>query len=480
MHDQTADRADPFSLLRLLARFTAGLGQLATTGLTLLPLLLLVPLVGSVADWMVKQRAGTSQGVRPFLWVDADASAPSCVAAACAVATLPMRMNRQVGGAGSTMATARILWPAPLVIEASPGTYLDVVGAIDALHPVVQRQPGATPADAPGNDTRPLVLAHEMHRDGRSRPIMVDTEGFVSAWALEGDGAEQLTAWARPAVADRNGHSQAAAIERGRQWRAMKMRSIQFQPVPAAVEVDVMRAALPEPIPIGHVMAFDWQAGGVLEGRQSQAVPSRSMLGVVTQVQEMGQYLRLKVQIPRSSAYGSGHWLWLRLDGAPFGAPVLSKDVRAIFFKPDEILGATPDWWLLERLFFKLPEVEVMRAPAAAFDPGCAEPASALHSCVWIMRHGVAVPVQVSVQALPGADVALTERAVFAGKALRPADWAALPREFRRDYGAPSTPGGNLSRTLLDANARTLLVPQPWLKAGLPVSMAASTNGAAP
>jgi hypothetical protein len=96
------------------------------------------------------------------------------------------------------------------------------------------------------------------------------------------------------------------------------------------------------------------------------------------------------------------------------------------------------------------------------------------------MLQGVAVPVQVSVQPLPGGDLALTERAVFAGKALRPADWAALPRALRRTYGSPSVQGPRPSRPLLGASARTLLVPQPWLKAGLPVSLAARTGGGTP
>lgn len=453
---------------------------MASTGLVLFAMLMLIPLVGGIADWMVKHREGTTGGVRPFVWVDSDAAPPTCVATACGMATLPLQKGRQVGGADSALVTARILWPAPIVIEASPGTYLEASGAMDGLHPVVQRKPEAGQMENPENDARPLLLANEVQRDGRSRPIVVHSEGFVSAWALEGDDPGAMTPWARPTTLHYSWVSQAAAIERRRLWQAMKIRSIQFQPMPPVVEMDVLRAALLEPIAVGHAMALDWQAGGVLGGGQSQAVPSRSALGVVTQVQEMGQYLRIKVQIPRTSPYGSAHWLWHRLDGVAPGAATLPNDVRALFFKPGEMLGATPDWWLLERVFFKLPEVEVMRAPAAAFDPTCTEPAAPSHSCVWVMLQGVAVPVQVSVQPLPGGDLSLTERPVFAGKALRPADWAALPREFRSTYGSPSVQGPKPSRTLLDPGTRTLLAPQPWLKAGLPVSVAARAGGGAP
>jgi hypothetical protein len=483
MHDQPSDRAARFSPLRLIARATAGMSQLAMAGLALLAMLVFVPLVGTVADWMVKHREGTTGGVRPFQWVDSNKLPPTCVGPACGMASLPLDAGQQVGGAGSAMVTARIIWPAPVLIDASPGTYLDVVGAIDGLHPLVQRPYDAPPTDDSDNDThiRPLLLANEMHKDGRTRPIVVSTEGFVSGWVQDGDGAEQLTPWVRPALPEHNSHTQEAAIERGRQWRALHMRRVQFQPVPAVVEVDVLRAALLEPIPVGYVMAWDWQAGGVLDGGQSQLIPYRSAVGVVTHVQEMGQYLRMKVQIPRTSPYGSAHWLWHRLDGMPMGAPVLSNSVRAVFFKPGEMLGATPDWWQLERVFFKLPVVGVMRAPAAAFDPACAESADLSHACVWTMLHGVAVPVQVNVQALPGGDMAITERAVFAGKALRAADWAAMPREFRRDYGSPSAIGAKLSRTLLDpTTTRAVLAPQPWLKAGLPVSVAARAAGNTP
>lgn len=110
------------------------------------------------------------------------------------------------------MVTARMLWPAPVLIEASPGTYLEVVGASDALHPVVQRPNDATPTDEPASDAGPVLLANEVQQDGRSRPIVVASEGFVGAWAQEGDGAEQLTAWATLAELERNRVTQEASI----------------------------------------------------------------------------------------------------------------------------------------------------------------------------------------------------------------------------------------------------------------------------
>ena len=479
MRDPTSDHVATFSPLRLLVRVGAGMGRLAATVLVLVVLLFLVPLVGGLADWMVLQPGSASGGVRSFQWVDSGAPPPSCSGAACGMALLPLSIGRQVGGNGSAMVTARILWPAPQVIDSGPDAYLEVVGATDRLHPVVQRPDDESSEDAPANDLRPVQLANEIQKDGRSRPIMVPTEGFVSAWTQVGDQDEQLTPWTRPTELDRNGHSQDAAIERGRQWRALKMRRVQFQPVPPVVEVDVLRVALLEPIQTGYVMVFDWQAGGVLEVKHSQLVPSRSAVGVVTQVQEIGQYLRMKVQIPRTSPYGRGHWLWHRLDGVAQGVPTLPNDVRALFFKPSEMLGATPDWWLLESVFSKLPEVEVMRAPAAAFDASCAELAGPNQSCVWTVLQGVAVPVQVSLQPLAGGDFSLTERSVFAGKALRPADWAALPGQFRSVYGSPSVPGPKPSRLLLDATTRTLLTPQRWLKAGMPVSVDVRANGGA-
>ncbi len=480
MRSPTSGQVAGFSPLRVVARVGAGMGRLLTVALALVVMLFFVPLVGNLADWMVMHPAGTSDGVRSFHWVDSGAPPPTCSGPACGMATLPLTTSRQVGGPGTAMVTARILWPAPTVIDAGPDAYLEVVGATDGLHPVVQRPyKDASDEDTPANTTEPVQLANEVQKGGSRSPVMVPVEGFVSAWATVDDNSEQLTAWARPAEPDRNGHSQQAAIERGRQWRALKMRRVQFQPVPPVVEVDVLRAALLEPIQMGYVMVFDWQAGGVLENRRSQLVPSRSATGVVTQVQEIGQYLRMKVQIPRTSPYGSGHWLWHRLDGVAEGAPTLPHDVRAVFFKPGEMLGATPDWRLLESLFSKLPEAEVMRAPAAAFDARCAEPTAPTHSCVWALLRGVAVPVQVSVQPLAGGDLAFTERSTFAGKALRPADWAALPNPFRSAYGSPSVPGPQPSRLLLDPTTRTLLVPQPWLQAGLPVSVNTPAPGGA-
>jgi hypothetical protein len=479
MGNPTPQQFAMFLPLRLIARITAGMGRLAMLLLALIVIAFSVPMVGILADWMVVHRGSTADGVLSYQWVDSDITPLSCSGLACGMATLPLSSGRQVGGVGSAMVTARMVWPTPALIEASPNSYLEVVGAIDALHPVVQRPADEAQEDTSPNEIRPLLLANEVQKDGRNRPVMVPTEGFVSAWTLEGDPGEPLTAWARPTEPDRNGHSQAAAMERSRQWRALKVRRLQFQPVPPVVEVDVLRVALLAPIQVGYVMVFDWQTGGVLENKGSQLVPSRSAVGVVTQVQEMGQYLRMKLQIPRTSPYGSGHWLWHRLDGVPEGAPTLPSDVRALFFKPADLIGATPDWWLLESLVSKLPEVDVMRAPAAAFDPSCVEPVAPSHSCVWASLQGVAVPVQVTVQPLAGGDLSFNERSAFAGKALRPLDWAALPGLFRRVYGSPSVPGSKPSRLLLDATTRTLLAPQPFLKAGMPVSVDARANGGA-
>lgn len=89
-----SERAARFSLLRLLARFTAGMGKLAAISLALLVMVLSVPLAGSLADWMVRHRGGTSSGVRPFLWTDPDAPPPTCVATACGMATLPLQRGK--------------------------------------------------------------------------------------------------------------------------------------------------------------------------------------------------------------------------------------------------------------------------------------------------------------------------------------------------------------------------------------------------
>lgn len=476
MHDQASDRVMSRSPLMLLVRATASMSRVATTGLALLFVPLFVSLVGVLTDWKLQQSESTTDGVRSFQWVETDSVKPTCVGPACGMATLPMHTARQVGGAGSSKVTARILWPSPMVIDASPGTYLEAVGATDGLHPVVERPRNAQSEGDANNDTRPVLLANEVQRDGTSRPIMVPAEGFVSAWAVDGESAEQLTAWARPAEVDRRGYSRDASVERNRQWRSLKMRAVQFQPMPPVLEVDVLRAALLDPIQVGHVMVFDWQADGALQTIQSQLVPSRNVVGVVAQVQEMGQYLRVKVQVPRTSPYGTGHWLWHRLDGVASSAPALPNYVQAVYFAPGEMLGATPDWGLLERAFFSLPVGDVMRVLVSALDPTCAEPPALPHSCVWVMLHGVAVPVQVTAQPLAGGDVSLTEHAVFGGIALRAADWAMLPREVRSAYGRPSGLSSKPGRTLLDPKTNMLLAPQPWLKAGMPVSVAVSAN----
>ena len=126
-----SERATQSFLLRLVASFTAGMGHLVSLSLAVLVVVFSVPLVGSLADWMVMHRGSTSTGLRPFLETNPDAPPPSCVASACVMATLPLQRVRQVGGEGSVTVTARMLWPVPVVIQASPGTYLEVVGAVD-------------------------------------------------------------------------------------------------------------------------------------------------------------------------------------------------------------------------------------------------------------------------------------------------------------------------------------------------------------
>ncbi|MBK9216959.1 MAG: hypothetical protein IPL70_00010 [Uliginosibacterium sp.] len=333
--------------------------------------LAVLPLVGSVADWMVENRNNANDGMRQFQWTDSDEQEPGCVGAACGMATVPLRTSRQVGGAAGTLVTARIRWPAPVVIEARSGTYLEVVDAIDAQHPVVQHPFDAQTEDGTADDTRPVLLANEVQDNGTRRPVMVPDEGFVSAWAQHGDSAGQFTAWAKSAGPNRNGNNQEAEITQSSQWRALRMRSVQFQPMPPVIEVDILRAALLDPIRVGHAMVFDWRKDGALQTIQTQLVPSRSMVGVITQVQEAGKYLNIKVQIPRTSPYGAGHWLWHRLDGLASGEPLLPNHVQAMFFPPGDMLGTTSDWGLLEHAFRNLPVGEVMRAPVTALDPTC-------------------------------------------------------------------------------------------------------------
>lgn len=471
MSSPASKRSHWLAPVRLIARVTSGLSRIAVLGLAIIGIMLLGPSAVIVADWIALHQFGASSGLRPFLWEDFEAPAPPCVAAACGMATLPLQAKRQVGGAGGVIVSARILWPAPLVIDASPNTYLQAVGAEDMFYPLVQRADNDAPVDASSTAAEPLLLANEVDSDGNTRPIVVPSEGLVSAWALADDPPDQLTQWARPPSVSSNTFSVKEEQEHRQEWRALKMRTIRFQPVPSEIELDVLRSALPGPVEVGHEMVLDWQKDGVLSGDRDRPWPSHSMLGAVTQIRELGQYLRIKVQIPRKVSQGNQHWLRSRLEGAAVfqGSPVLPNEVRAMFFKPNELLGATPDWGQLEGALQQLPEAETLRAPMAALDPACAEPRHPSNSCVWLALDGVAVPVQVSVEPLPGNIIGLSERAIFAGKALRSTDWAAMPRMFRRNYGSPSRP-------LLNSSTQALLVPQPWLKAGLPVSVASQTE----
>jgi hypothetical protein len=479
MYRNAPDGSRDFSLLRLIARFTAGLSQLAVMGLTVLTLMLAVPLAGVTADWLVKQRETTKSGVRSFVSKESDSAASNCLGTACGMATLPMTTYRQVGGTNSTAVTARIRWPSPISVSASPGAYFEWAAGQDRISSVVERgrQPATQLSDSAAqgsaNDSYALLLANEVQKDGKRGPINVDAEGFVSSWTLDGEQAlGRSTAWAPADTGGVNDATQQAANDRRHQWQGMKVHSFQFQPVPTSVEVDILQVEGVNPITAGDVMAFDWQGTGVLDGQFQQVVPSRSMLGVVTTSQDMGQNLRLIVHIPRSSLYsGGGHWLWQRLRAVPVGAPALTPEVRAVFFKPPDKLGVAPAWERMERIFQKLPLVEILRAPLSATDPLCTEPVALSHSCVWVALHGIAVPVQVTVQILADGYVAVTERAVFAGKAIRSADWALMPREFRQSYGYPSGLGPELTRKVL-VGSQLLLSPQPWLKAGLPVSAA--------
>jgi hypothetical protein len=479
MNKGSFDESRVFSMLRLFARFTSGLSRLTVILLTLLGLILLVPITGATADWLVKQNEGNKKGVRPFLYAFSDTSPPICVGNACNLSTLPITSLIQPGGEASIAAAAHILWPAPVLIQASPDTYLEVVGATDRRSPSVERKGGKGSATTGSNfenlgiDSTPLLIAYEVHANGNRRPILVDTEGFLSAWGQDGlIPSGQLTPWAPAVALESKDQTQNAATEHIKQLRDMKMHTIQFQPVPNAIELDVFRSALIEQIQPGYVMVFDWQLSGVLNGQFHQVVPSRSMIGVVKHSQEIGQYLRLKVEIPRSSPYGgSNHWLGTRLRALQQGEQTLLSDVQAVFFRPNQMLGATPNWTLLERIFQELPMANVLRVAMGAIDPKCAEPAIPSNSCIWVRLHGVAVPVQVSTRAIGGNDLAISERAVFAGKALRAVDWAAMPTEFRREFGSPSELGDAVSRNLLGANTRLLIAPQPWLKAGLTVSI---------
>jgi hypothetical protein len=87
-----------FSVLRLLARFTAGLSRFTAIVLTVVALGLAVPVVGAMADWLAQHSVDAKKGIRPFLQAGADAPRATCVGVACGVETIPLVTARQVGG----------------------------------------------------------------------------------------------------------------------------------------------------------------------------------------------------------------------------------------------------------------------------------------------------------------------------------------------------------------------------------------------
>lgn len=475
MHTRASAESNTFSVLRFIARFPAGLSRLTTLLLISLSIGVLVPAVGALADWMVEKHDETNRGVRSFLWSDAETVQQVCKGQACRMSAVSMIVKRRPGGEKSTVSSARIHWPAPLIFEASAGAHLEVVGATDALHPVVAQNSSSGESDENESVPFPLsiLLANEVRSDGSRRPVTVQAEGFISASALDSDSSsdKHLTPWSPPAEPDRNSGSQEAAIARAKQYLALKFRSIQFQPIPEILEIEVLREAFNNVSPLGHVVMFDWRAEDLHEATHPQIIPSRSMLGNVIQAKEIGQHFRLQVRIPRTHPYGTGHWIWQRLNGMESGKQVLPSVVNSTIFPPRGTLGATPEWSLLEREFHALPIEEVRHAPRSALDSTCAQSDNPTTSCVWVVRYGVATPLQVRVQSLPSGEVSLSERAVFAGKSILAKDWRAMPREFRREFGAPSDVALVVRRPILGGNTDVLIEPKPWLKAGLAVSL---------
>ncbi len=398
---------------------------------------------------------------------------PPCAGALCGLAAVVPAVQSLPTGAGFVSARAQLVLPPPTLVQAPEGGYLQAVGVVDERKPVVQRPARLNTLDHDPESSGPIVMALA-HRGGEAKPVVVQDEGFVTAWSLIDADSQQADVMWTPPPKNANADSTDSAKARRVQWNQLKFRSLQFQPVPRLVGLRLASTEQTRAITVGSIAVLAWGDGRpALTPYTDQIVPSNGVAGVVRAVTSVDPAVELQVEVPRSSAYGEGHWLWLRMNGMPGHEAVLPTQIYADFFVPDipeaEKMTLGQDRYTASRIataYSKLPRESMRVVPSTAADTACAQPAAPHHACVWAEIAGVAVPVQVSVVDRGARRVGIRERGVFAGKSIAPDHWASLPVQVRRALSGGDTASAALARPALGAKTPIVLNPLPATAVG--------------
>lgn len=462
-----------------LARGFGGGAQTVLGGLALVAILVIASMVANWADTH-PQGPKLFGAPAPLLAyrVPQNLAAVPCSGVLCGVAAVVPAVQSLPSGAGFISARAQLVLPPPIVVQAPEGGYLQAVGVIDERKPIVQRPESSKDTLDNGSDFADPVVIALVHRAGEEKPIKVDSEGFITAWRLMDADSKQATVTWIPPPEDANADSTAAAKARRAQWNQLKFRSLQFQPVPRLFGLRLANTAQSRAIAAGSIAVLAWGDGRpALTPNSNQLVPRNGVVGVVRAVTSVEPAVELQVEVPRSTLYGRGHWLWLRMDGMPSHEAVLPAQINVDFFVPEipeaAQMPVDQDHYTAERLaiaYSKLPREGMRVLPSTALDAACAQPAAPSHACVWAEIAGVAVPVQVSVLNMGAQRVGIRERGVFAGKSIAPAHWAKLPVQVRLALSGGDTTGATLARPALSTQTPILLSPLPASAVGQGVS----------
>lgn len=444
-----------------------------------------------VANWADTRRNGPTWFDAPSqLWdfrlSEKNATAPPCAGELCNALGINSLVQDAPTGAGFVALRAQVLLPPNIIIEAREGEYLQATGITDAVVPKLQyptrkNEEGRLFVDFDS----PLVLA-KLWKGQAQRSIEVSEEGYLVSWSLAGTPPDSaLQAWTPPPKV-RSEDSQREAIARSQEWQAMKFRSLRFQPVPKLLRLRVPAMAQTQAIGPGYLVLLQW--GGGLSGppANAQIIADAAVLGVVRAKAAEGDSVVVSVEVPRTTSYGSSHWLYHRLSDLPAGQAVIPAEVGAQFFAPavsdistwpqEEASGAFARF---EMAYNKLPRASMRSLPASALDPNCVQPVLPNNGCVWAQVHGVALPVQVTTVDFGRGQVGVQERGVFAGKSIAPAHWSKLPASARRELlGSGPANGTALAIAALQASTPILLKPlrADAVGKGLSVRVAESTK----
>jgi len=308
---------------------------------------------------------------------------------------------------------ARLVLEAQRVFEAPEGGYFTNLNI-----GVTAGYPGAYFNTRGDGDTAERLM-DEVLSTSEILPVRLEKEGYFVAWQRSDAAIDE------PEVRLNSAEGQTHLLPTAR------FRRLTFQPVARVFSAVLTDIQFRDVAPNSRIVLF------TEPGRSLQYVfNSRGMITATITAVTQGTAGELLAHIePLSNGDRTGiyeHWMTARLDQRSDITQLSEQGVLAIILPPE---NTRSDGSLhLESELYQMPRVPMQIVPKSAIDAQCSIDRAPSTGCLWSFIAGEIVPVQVQTIALADGQVAVLERALFAGDPISPAHWQRLSAAVRREW----------------------------------------------